>query len=117
LEETLLPSQEEDVLELDEMRSSVLRKAGCGLLFAAGRAKQRPLFLETGVKRRAECFGSAFLRHIKNAGLSVSFGVPAARCFQNRLAAVSAKRLSTSYEVVPCDAGLLNLPAKPFLSV
>jgi hypothetical protein len=36
-----------------------LTDAGCGLLFAAGRAKQRPLFLEAGVKRRAECFGSA----------------------------------------------------------
>jgi hypothetical protein len=46
------------------------------------------------VKCRAECFGSAFLRHIKNAGLfSVTFGVPAARHFHNRLTALSAKRL------------------------
>ncbi|HSN65114.1 MAG TPA: hypothetical protein VLS94_00655, partial [Fusibacter sp.] len=46
---------------------------------AAGRAKQRLLFLETGASRRADCFGSAFQWPVKHAGLSAIFGARIAR--------------------------------------
>ncbi len=105
LEETLLPVQDNDVLEFDEMWSYVLRKVDRCWLWIAICRRTRQVFafvLETGLKRRVESFGSAFLCHRKHAELSVFFGARIAKCFQNRRTAVSAKRLGRPCHVETC---------------
>jgi transposase-like protein len=93
--DTLEPVQPEDVLELDEVWSFVLKKeknAGCGRRFVVARAKSSPLSLGIVAREPVDAYGIRFQNPTAPVAHSVISGKPTRRCFPRIRTSLWVKR-------------------------
>ncbi len=119
-EETLLPAQADDELELDEMWSFVLKKSEKRWLWTVLCRRTRRIVAHViGDRSEKTCrkLWKLFQKNIKVATLTAISGMPTKRCFRKKPIGVLAKKLDKpvtwNVEIIHCDNRMLAMCAKP----